>query len=94
MFALRIALEVTAILLLLAGYWNEDKVIAFERRLWARLRGARPAEEARTHSATYYASREEEHRVLAQKARIARNAEMARKQAAARRAAEEPRRAA
>ncbi len=92
MFVLKVTLEVIAIVLLLVGYWNEDKVIAFERRLWKRLRGTQPVRETR-HSATYYASREEAMQEQAQKARIARNAELARKEAA-RRAAEEVRRAA
>ncbi len=90
-FALKITLEVAAIVLLLVGYWNEEKVIAFERRVWARLRASAPEE---AHSATYYASREEEQREWDARERRARNAELARKHAAARRAAEEPRRAA
>ncbi|MBO4383444.1 MAG: hypothetical protein J5847_05060 [Clostridia bacterium] len=89
-FALKITLEVAAIVLLLVGYWNEEKVIAFERRIWARLRASAPE---KTHSATYYASREEEQREWDARERRARNAELARK-CAARRAAEEPRRAA
>lgn len=40
MFVLKVTLEVIAIVLLCAGYWNEEKVIAFERRLWKRLRRA------------------------------------------------------
>ena len=52
MFTLKVILEIAAILLLLYGYWHEEDVIAFEQRLFARLRGteprkARPARAAR-----------------------------------------------
>lgn len=39
MFTLKIILEIAAVILLLIGYWNEDKVIEFERALFAALRG-------------------------------------------------------
>lgn len=31
---IKTALEVAAVVLLLAGYWNEDKVVEFEQKMW------------------------------------------------------------
>ncbi|MBP5272117.1 MAG: hypothetical protein ILO43_04025 [Clostridia bacterium] len=86
---LKTTLEVAAIVLLLIGYLNEEKVIAFERKLWARLRDTRRAS-APSHSATYLAAREEARKNEQERARIARNAEYARKQAVLLRTADDP----
>ena len=59
MFILKTILETAACVLLILGYLNEEKVIAFERRLWKNIRKyfAAPAQTEK-HSATYTASRE------------------------------------
>lgn len=59
MFVLKVTLEVIAIVLLCAGYWNEEKVIAFERRLWKRLRRALRAERSGKQPAVRSRSAEE-----------------------------------
>ena len=95
MFALKVILEFIAIVMLIIGYLNEDKVIAFERALWKQLR-ARTASKstAAVHSATYYASREAEQRAWEERERIARSAEYARKHAVIRGGDNESRRVA
>lgn len=93
MFALKVILEFIAIVLLIIGYLNEDKVIAFERALWKQLR-TKTASEKTAHSATYYASREAEQRAWDERERIAKSAEYARKHAVLRGADNEPRRVA
>ena len=96
-FALKTTLEVAAVVLLIIGYINEEKVIAFEQKLWKRLRGepsGRPVRTAPAHSATYNAAREAEQRALRERERIARNAEYARRRAALAAPHDEPRRVA
>lgn len=88
-FVLKTTLEVAAVVLLLIGYLNEEKVIAFEQKLWARLRDTRRAS-APAHSATYLASREEALQHEQKRARIARNAEYARRQAVLLRTSDDP----
>lgn len=88
-FVLKTTLEVAAVVLLLIGYLNEEKVIAFEQKLWARLRDSRRAS-APAHSATYLASREEARNHEQERARIARNAEYARRQAVLLRTSDDP----
>lgn len=88
-FVLKTTLEVAAVVLLLIGYLNEEKVIAFEQKLWARLRDTRKAS-APVHSATYMASREEARKSEQERARIARNAEYARRQAVLLRTSDDP----
>ena len=94
MFALKTILEFTAIVLLLVGWLNEDKVVAFERALWKQLRARFAPKSGNAHSATYYASREAEQRAWNERERIARNAEYARKHAVIRTLDDEPKRVA
>ena len=94
MFALKTILEFTAIVLLLVGWLNEDKVVAFERALWKQLRARFAPKSGNAHSATYYASREAEQRAWNERERIARNAEYARKHAVIRTLDNEPKRVA
>lgn len=92
-FALKTTLEVAAIILLLVGYLNEEKVVAFERALWKRLRSG-SAKRPAAHSATYYASREAQREEQRKRERIARGAEYARAHAIVLRSEDEPRRVA
>ncbi|MBQ8082998.1 MAG: hypothetical protein IJ241_02315 [Clostridia bacterium] len=96
MFALKTILEFTAIVLLLVGWLNEDKVAAFERALWKQLKArfAPKSGTASAHSATYNASRAAEQRAWEERERIARSAEYARKHAVLRRVDDEPKRVA
>lgn len=84
---LKAIVETAAVILLLIGYKHEAKIIAFEQRLWKRLRGEnlnRPVQKS-AHSATYLQAKEAEHRAFAEKERIANNAAFARQQAMQRR---------
>lgn len=96
MFALKTILEFTAIVLLLIGWLNEDKVVDFERALWEQMKArfAPKSETAAAHSATYYASRAAEQRAWDERERIARSAEYARNHAVLRNWNEEPKRVA
>ena len=93
MFILKTTLEVAACVLLILGYLNEEKVIAFERALWKKITsGSR--ESSQKHSATYYASREASCKAQNERERIARSAEYARAHAVIRNTENEPRRVA
>lgn len=81
MFALKVTLEVIAVVLLLVGYLHEDKLIAFERNLWKKLRVRTAPKKPALHSATYYASRKAEQRAWNERERIAKNAAYARSHA-------------
>lgn len=94
MFALKVTFEFIAIVLLIIGYLNEDKVVAFERNLIKQLRARSASKNKAAHSATYYASRAAEQRAWDERERIARSAEYARKHAVLRGADNEPRRVA
>ena len=96
MFALKTILEFTAIVLLLIGWLNEDKVVDFERALWEQMKArfAPKSETAAAHSATNYASRAAEQRAWDERERIARSAEYARNHAVLRNGNEEPKRVA
>ncbi len=95
MFALKVILELIAITLLIVGYLNEEKVIAFERAVWKKMRAKTASNKtAAAHSATYYASKEAAQREWERKERIAKSAEYARTHAVIRGVDNEPQRVA
>lgn len=92
--ALKASLEAALIILLIIGYIHEDKVVAFERKLWARLTAGSAKKASKRHSATYYAAREAKVREQRERERIALGAEYARTHAVVLSREEEPRRVA